>query len=62
MELSEVPIIKDAGQVHANFSEALERLQFQRFLKTDSEIEHTVADDLQNVYIQVSLRTMGKTV
>ena len=35
--------------VHANFSEALERLQFQRFLKTGSEIESTVAHDLQNV-------------
>ena len=35
--------------VHANFAEALERLLFQRFLKTYSEIESAVDDDLQNI-------------
>ena len=35
--------------VNANFTEALERLLFQRFLKTYSEIESAVDDDLQNI-------------
>ena len=34
--------------VNSSFAEALERLLFQRFLKTDSEVESTVDDDLQN--------------
>ena len=34
--------------VHASFAEASARLLFQIFLKTDSEIESTVDDDLQN--------------
>ena len=35
--------------VHANFAEALERPLFQRFLKTYSEIESAIYDDLQNI-------------
>ena len=47
--LSQVPVIIDSGQSMPTSQKASERLQFERFLKPNSEIESIVDDDQQNI-------------